>query len=1507
MAIVSSVVCVDKQRGRLRNVGLGLGFGASDVIVDRKMRPRQRRRRIINFSIMPSSSSFSLIMMMMLLLLSVVMVMVGADTILIEEESGSGEFVYDKAIVHGMNKIMDIAWMPNNYQGHDALVATKDGKIWIYPQGDFEEVHQRKQLLINVDPCLDTEMALQSIAVHPMFGTTTTPTSTSDEDVENENGSNTFDYVYAYWNHRGKDGNCTIIEDIEGGIETIVNTIDGDGKDGTTSFGLPYQQLSRFHYNPITYTLEKEEILLTTGNSNKMHNGGGMAFGPNDGYLYLSIGDAGYPVQYDPANHLDNLFGKILRIQDDGSIPMDNPYYNNTNSQRCGTRIINPGYDDGVIDKGNSNSNSNSSSNDNDSDTTPQQQQQQRKQRVCSEIYATGLRNPFSLEMNPNVIDEGGGIVEFYVADVGRKDWEELNIGGTLYAKANYGWREREGPCLMGTRDSHSCNPPNKTEKFQDPFYWSEHPPDTGYAIVGGAFVPNGIWPTQYDNEYLYSEYRSKSILHLKYDPTHYCRGSLCVDSIDSDDGHTITGQKSKYVPTPIVKDIEPGRGSLRLRFGPNNKREGLISLYHIQYSNGEINRLTYIKKENNNEEEKDNDSDDDNNKRPTAIIQTLYSSTKDGVTVYFDGSKSYDPSDDDDDDDDDDDLIYRWDSGDDNHSIITTTSIGVKTSYTYHNPGTYIATLVVIDGKGLESTKTEVEIHIDDDYHRSSDQDYGSETLPTFEWKNDDQCDDNDFCGILEFCYNEDTGVYGYHQPGNGSSKSSTSSSTSSTSTTTTITCQSSLKMGVAPVIRLEAGNTYRLTVRNLSDREPTNIHTHGLHVVGSGSGDDITRIIKASTDNDDDDDSNSNCLDYIWDIRSDHPGGTYWYHPHAHSYSERQINGGATGLLIVEDNNKNDPNIPSWTSNELLLQILRLDENGQIMVSNGRSYEIFNLIVGKWYRLRVSTVDPLGVANDLQFAKGGVCEIHKVASDGIWHSVVPFDDDDDNIANVDDESISFPMTGSSRGDFAIRCNNKSDTDNKDYDSYINILFGNKISAIINIKSDIDKSSNLRGGNELGRWIPNRPDSIRSMISETVPDENKLRIGVSRESINGKTWDKDIPLSTLAYNEVHEWELPNTVDHPFHTHLYHMQIVEQGGCGKNGAYREGEFYDTICTDQPCTVRFRTSDFGQRMVVHCHVMFHSDLGSMAWFDVQGDNMPLYETVLSNYDCKSSSSLSLPLPLPLPIPEVWLVPAVQKVRFAPRPSEGGLLPPITWGALDYDEAYKRPISLINETSTIAVNQYCTNLYNDEKHHNNDGDGVLTQRKSDETCIIRDGSECNIAYWEPEEYLLYHFSIPQSSGSGSRSEKYNIRIRVSTKKTGKNIALNLLTSTMVVPATTKRDNSGLGGRVDSLLGGRNGGSDSDGDESSSSSSSEHHQRERVLLDTKSFTVPVKGWDTFDDLVWESLDLEPNDYTLKVISTTGHVNLCSTSIIAVNSDSDTITTSSSSTDNTSTNTDL
>eukprot|EP00978_Attheya_sp_CCMP212_P009046 scaffold21315_cov48-Attheya_sp.AAC.7 len=268
---------------------------------------------------------------------------------------------------------VDIAWTPDGR----VLVATKEGLIRI-----FDDKFKEEGTALDVSNvlCTDQERGLLSILIHPNF-----------EDNK---------YIYVYYMHTGKGGNCNV----------PTNSV--PDKDG------PASRLSRFilpNSNVIDFSMEK--VIMETGPSGKSHNGGGMAFG-TDGNIYLSTGDTGYSKKYNPAPKLNNLFGKILRITDEGAIPMDNPYYSVDNSP-CNNR--NTPTDDGT--------------------------------KKCPEIFSVGLRNPFNLAMDPS--EES---VRFYIGDVGRATWEEINEGGIGFEKANYGWRSREGPCESGKTASSKCD-----------------------------------------------------------------------------------------------------------------------------------------------------------------------------------------------------------------------------------------------------------------------------------------------------------------------------------------------------------------------------------------------------------------------------------------------------------------------------------------------------------------------------------------------------------------------------------------------------------------------------------------------------------------------------------------------------------------------------------------------------------------------------------------------------------------------------------------------------------------------------------------------------------------------------------------------------------------------------------------------------------------------------------------------------------------------------------------
>src|SRR5256714_14440347 len=69
------------------------------------------------------------------------------------------------------------------------------------------------------------------------------------------------------------------------------------------------------------------KTIFTTGTlQNHEHNGGALAFGP-DGKLYVALGD---DLTINNAQSKSSTQGKILRINSDGTIPTDNPFYKTT-------------------------------------------------------------------------------------------------------------------------------------------------------------------------------------------------------------------------------------------------------------------------------------------------------------------------------------------------------------------------------------------------------------------------------------------------------------------------------------------------------------------------------------------------------------------------------------------------------------------------------------------------------------------------------------------------------------------------------------------------------------------------------------------------------------------------------------------------------------------------------------------------------------------------------------------------------------------------------------------------------------------------------------------------------------------------------------------------------------------------------------------------------------------------------------------------------------------------
>jgi FtsP/CotA-like multicopper oxidase with cupredoxin domain len=67
-------------------------------------------------------------------------------------------------------------------------------------------------------------------------------------------------------------------------------------------------------------------------------------------------------------------------------------------------------------------------------------------------------------------------------------------------------------------------------------------------------------------------------------------------------------------------------------------------------------------------------------------------------------------------------------------------------------------------------------------------------------------------------------------------------------------------------------------------------------------------------------------------------------------------------------------------------------------------------------------------------------------------------------------------------------------------------------------------------------------------------------------------------------------------MDHPFHLHVWPMQLLEADG----QVLREPVWLDVVnvAAHSSVTVRVAFDDFGGRTVYHCHILDHEDRGMM---------------------------------------------------------------------------------------------------------------------------------------------------------------------------------------------------------------------------------------------------------------------------------------------------------------------
>jgi len=279
-------------------------------------------------------------------------------------------------------------------------------------------------------------------------------------------------------------------------------------------------------------------------------------------------------------------------------------------------------------------------------------------------IVASGLRNPFRFTLKP-------GTNEVWLGDVGWNTWEEIDrIADPTSAAVNFGWPCYEGAGRQAGYDGANLNLCENLYAQAGAVTAPHYAYDHGAKVVAGESCPTGSssisgmafagsggnYPAAYDGALFFADYSRDCIWAMR--------------------------KGANGTPDPSQRETFAAAAAnpVDLKTGPGG------DLFYVDLTGGTIRRISY----------------QGANTPPNAVVQANPTSGAAPLSVSFDGRASSDQ------DPGDGITAWSWDlNGDGAYGDAT----GSTASYTYTQPGSYTARLVVTDRNGATSAPAAVTI----------------------------------------------------------------------------------------------------------------------------------------------------------------------------------------------------------------------------------------------------------------------------------------------------------------------------------------------------------------------------------------------------------------------------------------------------------------------------------------------------------------------------------------------------------------------------------------------------------------------------------------------------------------------------------------------------------------------------------------------------------------------------------------------------------------------------
>ena len=405
-------------------------------------------------------------------------------------------------------------------------------------------------------------------------------------------------------------------------------------------------------------------------------------------------------------------------------------------------------------------------------------------------------------------------------------------------------------------------------------------------------------------------------------------------------------------------------------------------------------------------------------------------------------------------------------------------------------------------------------------------------------------------------------------------------------------------------PILEVKAGDTVRLTVANELS-EPTNLHYHGLHI--SPKIDNVFREIAGGEH-----------YTYEFQIPSNHPAVTGWYHPHYHRKVASQVFNGLAGPLVIRGELDEIPGIqqareevvvlqdfePNFSDDKTLSTLTkRWGREGSVQLANGQQNPAIRLPRNGLLRLRL--------------INASASRIYKLQlSEHPWFLIAT----DRGTISEPQEIEKLTLSPGERAELLIPGNreaNDYEIWSLPYDRGIADMiegFGKAIEQMPGIvppqKAVVATLRYEASDRTTALTLPTQLVTVEPLPEPDITREFVLNHGIDSTAgstgfiINGESFVMDKVNTRVRLNQVEDWRIVNkaSIDHPFHLHTNRFQVIERNG--KAEPFRAWKDTVNIGGYETVTIRTKFEDFTGRTVYHCHILDHEDQGMMGIVEIQ---------------------------------------------------------------------------------------------------------------------------------------------------------------------------------------------------------------------------------------------------------------------------------------------------------------